>query len=788
MDPKNVTLFLSLSLLAAGRAQADLPVASYLFPPGAQRGTTVTLRVGGLNFHRRPSLEMLGPGVHAVGPLLPTKTVWFEGPVIPLPDSQQAEDYPKDYAVTVRVDAETPPGLRYARVWTSQGATPAQAFVIGELPELVEQEIDGDPVDVKVTLPVTINGRIFPREDVDVWSFEAKRGQATTCEVNAARLGSPLDARIEVLDPQGRPIAESDDELGADPRLHFVAPVDGMYRLKIHDINVRGAQSFVYRLTLTNAPYVDLTYPLGGRKGSSTRFELFGAGVPSGPVAIALPADGPSFVEQRWGVGERTSNAFLVAVDGLPELVEAEPNDSPTTATSVSPPVVVNGRVGRPGDTDVWAVALRAGEPVRFALTARSLGSPLDAVVTVKDQKGKEVARGEGTAKALGDPALTFSAGTDGIYFVNVSDRFRSRGGTGNGYRLKIDRPGPPDFRLNLPSDTVTLERKAEAKLKVEAERIGGFSGPIALAVEGLPPGVSAANTTIGANQTATEVVFKAAPEAVVRGVPLKIVGTAKVGDAERKRTAATRDVRGLPAVETVILAVALPTPFTVTADTDFRWAPRGTIHHRRYKIERGGYDGPIEVRLADRQARHLQGVTGPTLTVPAGESTFDYPVRLPPWMETGRTSRSVVMATATVTDGDGSRHDVSFTSSKADVQIIAVVEPGRLNVVTGLSSVAAVPGRTVSLPVRLTRGTLLDGPAQVELIAPTHIAGISARPLELGGRETEGTLVIEFGPSLPERFNAPVVIRATVMDQGDPVSAETKLGVERVIPETRLP
>src|SRR4051794_30413081 len=165
-------LLLGLFLSAAGLARADAPVASSIFPAGGRRGTTVPVRVGGLNLHHHPSFEMIGPGVSTDAPLRETETVWFEGPVIPLPDSQAAEDYPKDYAARIQISADAPLGLRTWRVWTAQGATPALPFVVGDLPEVVEQEIDGDPVATPVTLPVTINGRIFPREDVDLWSFE----------------------------------------------------------------------------------------------------------------------------------------------------------------------------------------------------------------------------------------------------------------------------------------------------------------------------------------------------------------------------------------------------------------------------------------------------------------------------------------------------------------------------------------------------------------------------------------------------------------------------------------
>src|SRR5581483_9437325 len=135
-------------------------------------------------------------------------TRWFEGPLLPLPDSQQAEDYPKDMAGSIQIAADAELGLRRARLWTAEGAASGLSFMVGDLPEIVEQEIDGDPVPVDVKLPVTINGRIFPRQNVDVWAVTLKKGQTVSCEVYAARLGSPLDSLLDVVDPHGRVIAD----------------------------------------------------------------------------------------------------------------------------------------------------------------------------------------------------------------------------------------------------------------------------------------------------------------------------------------------------------------------------------------------------------------------------------------------------------------------------------------------------------------------------------------------------------------------------------------------------
>lgn len=86
-------------------------------------------------------------------------------------------------------------------------------LVVGNEPEILEQE-PNDSVDhaQAVSLPVTINGHIFSSAkadgaaDEDYFRFHARKGQQLDIEVAAARLGSPLDSVIEVLDAQGNPI------------------------------------------------------------------------------------------------------------------------------------------------------------------------------------------------------------------------------------------------------------------------------------------------------------------------------------------------------------------------------------------------------------------------------------------------------------------------------------------------------------------------------------------------------------------------------------------------------
>jgi hypothetical protein len=760
-------------------ARANPPVASYIFPAGGQRGKTVEVRVGGLFLHQSCYFEMLGPGIKAPDRIDRTKTTLFEGPLLPLPDSQQAEDYPKDMAGRIQIAADASLGVRYWRVATSQGATPALKFMVGDLPEIVEDEIDGDPGPVEVKLPVTINGRIFPRENVDVWTLEAKRGQSITCEVCAARLGSPLDSRLEVLNPKGRRIAENDDYFGADSFLRFTAAEDGRYQVKIHDINFKGGQAYVYRLTLTADPYVDHVYPLGGRRGTKTSFVLSGQGMPEQHAEIALPAEGPSPFVHRLSVGDKITNSLPLDLDDLPEYREAEPNDKPEQAARVEIPAILNGRIDKPGDVDYWSFAARKGDVLELDLRAARIGSPLSGVLVLVDAAGKELARADGLAPGQGDPFLRFTAPAEANYLVRVEERFSSRGGPAFAYRLRIDHPSStPVFRLQLAADALTLNRGGEVKLKITAERLGKCEDAINLEIDGLPKGLTATGTTIPAKQPATEITLKADPSAAIRPSRLTIRGTAKIGDRVITQTAVLPAPWATPELDSVLLAVALRTPFTIVGAYDMRFAARGTVLHRKYRIERNGFTGPIEVSLADRQMRHLQGVTGPTITVPADATEFDYAVTLPPWMETGRTSRSCVMGVGTIKDADGSEYKVSFSSVNQNEQIVAVVDPGRLGLDVEPESVSAAPDKTVAVAVKVTRAKGMQGPVKVELVLPAHLRGIHAEPVTIAADKSSAEVSLRFNAEAKGRFNGCVVLRATLMENGEPVVAEAPLSL----------
>lgn len=760
--------------------KSESPSAAYVFPAGGQQGTTVPVRIGGHFLHDKADFLIVGPGVEGKTPIERTQTIWFEGPLIPLPASQQKEDYPKDYAGEIKIAVDAPPGVRYWHCTTSQGITPGMRFVIGDLPEIIEEETDENSAARPVSLPVTINGRIFPREDVDDWSIEAKAGQVITCEVNAARIGSGLDSRLEVLGPNGQVLAENSDTFELDSFVRFTAPSDGKYTIRIHDIRFEGLQHFVYRLTISAGPWLDHVYPLGGQRGTTLPLQLFGANLPSGRLEFVVPPSGGStsgltFLSISLAGG--ITNAQL-EIDDLPEHFEAEPNNETAQAKAIELPCVLNGRIERAGDFDLWSFTGKKGDAWLFDLRASRLGSELDSVLTLLDATGKTVATADDLANGQTDSLLNVTLPADGTFTLKVEERLSSRGGPKFTYRLRATHQADASLRLSTALDAFTLLRGGEARVKVLAERPSGFADEVTLDIEGLPEGVTVAGNKLGKGQNQVEVVLKADPAAKIATSHLRIIGKWKVGEEERSVVALVQRPTSEPESTGLLLRVGVPTPFKLKGLFETKYAPRGSTFTRRYHVERNGFEGPLWVEIADRQARHLQGVTGPKISLAAGVSEFEYPFTLPPNMEIGRTSRTCLAVFGEVADADGAKHVVSHTSVDQNEQCIVLINPNRLNGETTLRSIRREPGREVRIPFRVARGNGLLGPVRAELLIPKSVGGVACEAVDIPEGSSTGTLTLRFSAEAAAQGRQRTLkLRVSIPDEtGWPVTDETEI------------
>ena len=464
--------------------------------------------------------------------------------------------------VTVAPDAE--PGRREIRVITRRGISNPLAFYVGQVPEVARRPMKTCqlPVlgkehlaqrkrplgeeEVYVVPPCTMNGQIAPGE-VNRYRFQAAKGQRLVIAAAARDLipyvadGVPgwFQAVLRLCDAAGREVAYNDDfGFKPDPVIYFEVPEDGEYVLSVNEALFRGRESFVYRITVGELPFVTSIFPLGGRVGESVAVEVSGWNLEKATLALPPPAAGPGVYGIAATDGTFVSNSVPFALDTLPERLEKEPNDAASGADKVQLPAIVNGRIDRPGDWDVFEVDGEAGETVVVEAWARRLGSPLDWFVKITAEDGSIIALNDdhydaasGSNTHHADSYLMAKLPAGGRHFVHLGDTTRA-GGKEYAYRLRISRP-QPDFALRVIPSRICIPSKASAEVTVYALRKDGFDGPIALSFKDLPQGLESPGAALGAGEDVAKLVVKTSLAAMEEPVDLTVVGAAKIGDRE---------------------------------------------------------------------------------------------------------------------------------------------------------------------------------------------------------------------------------------------------------------
>ena len=770
---------------------AEPPATSYIFPAGGKVGSTVSVNIGGLNFHGAAGFEVLGTGIQSSPTVKETNTFWIEGPIIPQPASQRSEDYPKDHVGQIQIATNAAIGIRHWRCWTSQGAVPAMKFVIGDLPEFVEKEITGRPIPVAVQLPVTINGRIFPREDVDLWEFEASAGDVISVAVASRQLGYPLDAVLSVSTSMGNLIPVIRTMHRGDPSISFKAPITDKYQIKINDAGFGGQQHYVYRLTVRKGPVALAAYPAGGSIDSILTTEISGHNGNIGKLAFPIGDNANPYLQSIVINGQNLGALPFLTGHGI-ERLESEPNDKPSISEPIETSCTLNGRIDSPGDTDIWPIKLTEKIPVIIEVHASRLHSPLDSILKLLDADGKELLQNDDIAAGQSDSMISFTPTKSGLFHISVQDRFTSRGGPSFVYRIKVQQNPEPDFRITFISDAITITRRTDGNepqqqlkknpgVQIQVERFGEFKGEIKLAVTGLPEGVTVANLNIPAQAKTFELAFTAQSKTPIQSGKLTIVGVAEINGKSVVRVAQTPWAIGEPSIESVRFAVAPIVPFKhIGQYRQLNNHPSGSHLPKHYRIERGDFTGPITVQLADRQGRHLQGVTGPILSLTSNATEFTYPTVFPSRMENGRTSRSQLILIGELTDFDGTRHRISYTSNEQDDQSIAVMTTGLILLTPMQDNLLATPNSTLTLRIRVrTANTIANRPVRLELITPVHLRNVKAEPVDLTPKQEWAEMKIILGAEIGP-FNAPLLIRASTTDKDLPYTGEAEIELVR--------
>jgi len=485
--------------------------------------------------------------------------------------------------VTISPDAA--PGKRELRVATPQGLSNPLVFCVGQLPEFMEKEtlnivqppnqqninqvrVSQSLTDMAVTLPAIVNGRIKPGlvqpqgsnrsgqpympGEADRYRFQARQGQHLVIAANARELIPYLadavpgwfQAVLTLYDSGGNEVAYDDDyRFHPDPVIHYLVPKDGEYTVEIKDALYRGREDFVYRIAIGELPFITGTFPLGGAAHSKTKVELTGWNLPANKITMDGKDKKPGIYPLTAHDRQRLSNTVPFMVDTLPEALEKEPNNTQANAQKVKLPIIVNGRIDRPGDWDVFSFSGRAGQAIVAEAYARRLDSPLDSVLKLTDRTGKQLAfnddfedKGAGLETHHADSRILTTLPANGTYYLYIGDA-QQKGGPEYAYRLRISEPRP-DFELRASPSEINVAGGMTVPITVTVLRKDGFSGEIALSLKDGPRGFALTGAAVPAGMDEVRLTLTVPPQPQREPISLNLEGRALIQGHEIVRAA----------------------------------------------------------------------------------------------------------------------------------------------------------------------------------------------------------------------------------------------------------
>ncbi len=416
-------------------------------------------------------------------------------------------------------------GIHGVRVATDKGVSAMRFIVLDPLPVVASsQQNNTADTAQEVTLPCAVEGYV-DNLSRSYFKFAGTAEQRVTIEVQARRLGSPLDPIVRLINPHGREIAWSDDEPGlqGDSQLAATLPETGEYRVEVSDIRYQGSGNHQFRLRIGDFALLNTPYPMVIQAGVESTYDLTGEeleGRQGGQLSFTAPATDTPLPPLRWHNisplrnlpdGSRVADPSFApfGVSPAAQFLETEPNDAPEQANRVELGQHINGRFERPGDVDRFVFTAKAGQAHRFQAVTREAGSPADLLLQIYKSDGGKLAEAEDVG--LDDGAIDFNPPADGDYTLVVRD-LHQRGGSRFAYHVNVD-PVKPRFGLQATAEALNVPAGGVVAVQITAQR-GGYNGTIRVEARNLPEGLTSLPTYIGQGRNDAILTIAATKEA----------------------------------------------------------------------------------------------------------------------------------------------------------------------------------------------------------------------------------------------------------------------------------
>lgn len=622
------------------------------------------------------------------------------------------------------------------------GFTYMSTFWVGQFPGVKETEPNNELSESQeVDFNSTVYG-VAGKEDVDYYRVRVNEGQRITAELEAIRLGKILfDPYLAILNARNEVMVAADDTalLRQDGYVSVIAPEDGEYLIMVREASYEGNDKCRYRLHLGGFSRPAAVYPPAALPDAEAEFRMIGD--PAGDFVVRATPRGKEgshyqLFAQRDGMSAPSPNRVLVS--SLPFANESEPNDESKKATPGEPlavPCAFHGVISKKDDVDWFCFSAKKGENLRVRVRARSLRSPLDSVLILRDANGKQVARNDDQGGL--DSVIDFKPAADGKYFINIRDQL-GNAGPDYVYRVEI-HPRSPSLSASIPMGKrydsqyrkmINVPRGNRYATVVNIDR-QNISCESKLRADSLPIGVSMKHSAAPKSANNFLAVFEARADAPVSGglhrftisdvnPESKLEGklVEVIDFAQQNNVGVFHSVRD----DRIAVAVVEEAPFHVGLKVPpVPMVQNGALRMKVTLRRREGYDEPVKVTLPWKPP----GVGAPTdITIPKGESEGFFDINASGDAAIGTYEICVVAQAGT------EKGEVVVASS---LQKLTVAEPW---LSMNLEMASSVPGEDTVFIAKVEHHESIPGQAKVILHGLPHGVTSSAKYINAGTKE----------------------------------------------------
>lgn len=499
----------------------------------------------------------------------------------------------------VTLDGSAVPGIYLLRLASGKGISSPIAVGVDKLPQIVfAPQI--------AAFPVAMHGSLGGPQVLKT-TFTGTKGTNVVIDCEAQRLGSNLKPVVRLYNERGTQLAWSPpkNSIGGDARCVLALPADGTYAVEVHDQLYRAGMPAFFRLKVGALQYADIAFPLAVSSASKSPLKFVGTNL---TATAELDASASAYPGERAAslpaADQFTGAAPRVVVSDHPEHVETPPAAGQLQGLGAAP-VGVSGAIAVPGEEDKYLLDVTPGQNLRFSVTSHRMGTPLDGVLSIRNEQGAQLAANDDQPNSS-DPGLDFAVPAGVTKLQLALADMQKKGGAEFVYRIEVADLGRPDFDLSVDAASLNIPAGATQVIPVEIER-RNYGGAIELSVSGLPAEVKVEGTKVSAG-AAIAILSLTAPANFKAAGVVRIVGKAMESPVPLVRVARTEDVAGgkyqPQFLDEVGLSVAEPAPFGfVWAGTSEDKLPIGSKLAAKLQFTRAaGVAGNIRMKLVSSQ------------------------------------------------------------------------------------------------------------------------------------------------------------------------------------------